>query len=150
MLLTIEKVIILKSVDIFAETPDDVLAEIAMLLEEVEIPAGETIFKKGDIGDSMYILVSGEMEVRADGGGLDALGPRDVFGEMALLDAEPRLASITALEDTLLLRLDQEPFYELMDERIEVARGIIRVLLQRLRARVGDVDELRARLIALE
>ena len=64
MLLTIEKVIILKAVEIFNGTPDDVLAEIAGLLAEVEIAAGEIVFKKGDLGDSMYIIVEGRVDVQ--------------------------------------------------------------------------------------
>jgi len=63
---------------------------------------------------------------------------------MALLDPEPRVASVMAVEDTRLLRLDQESFYELMEDRIEVVRGIIHVLTRHLRARVQDLKELRA------
>ena len=69
---------------------------------------------------------------------------------MAVLDPEPRLASVTAVEDTRLFRLDQGAFYELMDDRIEVARGIIHVLSQHLRARVRDLNDLRTRLETLE
>jgi AAA family ATP:ADP antiporter len=150
MLSTIEKVITLKTVSIFAGTPDEILAEVASLLEEVALVEGETIFEKGDAGDSMYIIVDGQVRVHDGGRTLNYLGEGDVFGEMAVLDPEPRLASVTAVQDTRLFRLDQEPFYELMDDRIEVARGIIRVLSQHLRARVRDLNELRTRLEALE
>lgn len=150
MLSTIEKVIILKTVDIFAETPDNVLAEVATLLDEVELPAGEVLFKKGDLGDSMYIVVTGKVRVHDGDRILNYRGEREVFGEMALLDPEPRIASITAEEDTHLLRLDQEPFYALMSDRIEVVRGIMRVITANLRARVQDVAELHARIRELE
>ena len=150
MLSTVEKIIILKTVDLFTETPDSILAEVAALLQEVELPVGETIFEKGDSGDCMYIIVTGEVQAHDEGRTLNHLGEGDVFGEMAVLDPEPRVASITALEDTLLLRLDQEPFYELMEDRIEVARGIIRVLSGHLRNRVRDVAEIKTRIQALE
>jgi HEAT repeat protein len=146
MLSRIEKVLILKAVEIFAETPDDVLADIAELLHENEVPAGTGIFARGDAGTSMYIIVDGEVRVHDGKHVLNHLYTRDVFGEMALLDPEPRVASVTTMVDTRLLRLDQEPFYELMDERNEVARGVIRVLTQRLRARVRDLSEVRAQL----
>lgn len=144
MLSTIEKVIILKTVSVFGRTADDVLADVAALLEEVEVPAGEPIFHKGDLGDSLYIIVAGK--VRVDDGDrlLNYLGERDVFGEMALLDAEPRVASVTAVEPTRLLRLDQTPFFELITDRPEIAIGLIRVLTGHLRARVRDVTALSA------
>lgn len=150
MLSTIEKVIILKRVGLFTETPDDILAEVSALLEETLKSAGETIIEKGDLGDCMYIIVDGEVRVHDGERTLNHLREGEVFGEMALLDAEPRVASVTAVTDTLLLRLDQEPFYELMDDRIEFTRGIIRVLSHHLRARVQDLNELRARLETLK
>jgi CRP-like cAMP-binding protein len=146
LLSRIEKVLILKAVGIFAETPDEVLADVAELLHEHEAPAGTRIFARGDAGTSMYIIVDGEVRVHDGDHVLNHLYTRDVFGEMALLDPEPRVASVTAVADTRLLRLDQEPFYELMDERNEVARGVIRVLTQHLRARVRDLGEARAQL----
>jgi CRP-like cAMP-binding protein len=72
---------------------------------------------------------------------LNYLGARDVFGEMALLDPEPRSATVTAVEDTALLRLDQASFQELLEERSEVARSIIKVLTRRLRERIRDYSE---------
>jgi hypothetical protein len=147
---TIEKVVILKRVGIFAKTPDQILAEVASLLETAELRGGVTIFEKGEPGDCMYIIIDGDVRVHDDQRTLNHLGAGSVFGEMALLDSEPRVASITAVTDARLLRLGQEPFYELMDARIEVARGIIQVLSQHLRARVQDLNDARARLEALE
>lgn len=146
MLLTVEKVLLLKTVEIFAHTPEEILVDIAGLLKEVMIPAETTIFEKGERGDSMYIIMTGEVEALDNGRAFTRMGERQVFGEMALLDGEPRTATIRAIQPTHLLRLDQEPFYELMDDRIEIARGVIHVLLQRLRARTEDVNRLKAQL----
>jgi len=146
MLTTIEKVILLKDADLFAETPDELLAEVAGLLTEVELPAGEAVFGKGESGDSLYLVVSGQVRVHDGDYTLNVLGETEVFGEMALLEPEPRMASVTAETDALLLRLDGEPFFELMDTRSEVARGIIRVLSRRLRQRAQEVAALRAAL----
>ena len=133
MLSTIEKVLVLRRVSIFGETPDDVLADVAELLEEVEYDAGETIFDKGDMGSALFVIVAGRVRVHAEGRTLRELGEREIFGEMAALDPEPRSASITTLAPTRLFRLDQEPLYDLMADRIEVVRGVIRVLCRRLR-----------------
>ncbi|HPG31798.1 MAG TPA: cyclic nucleotide-binding domain-containing protein [bacterium] len=133
MLLTIEKVLILKSVEIFTNIPEECLVELATVINEIHIKAGETIFQKGDIGKSMFIIIEGEVKVH-DGERIFAeLGERSVFGELAALDPEPRSASVTAMKDTFLFKLEQDALYELMSEYIEVARGIIKVLCQRLR-----------------
>jgi HEAT repeat protein len=143
MLSTIEKVIILKNVSLFAQTPDELLAEIAGLLEEIDMPPGQAIFGKGESGDSLFIVVSGQVRVHDDEHTIDFLGESEVFGEMALLDSEPRMASVTTESDTILLKLDRDSFYDLMDTRSEVARGIIQVLSRRLRNRVIEVQSLK-------
>jgi len=135
MLLTIEKVMIMKTTDIFSETQEEVLAEVATALEEVHVKAGETIIEKDDIGRAMYIIVQGKVRVHDGKRTIAILGERDVFGELAALDPEPRMASVAAVEDTHLFQLNQDALYELMAEHIEVVRGIIRVLCQRLRAK---------------
>jgi AAA family ATP:ADP antiporter len=150
MLSTVEKVLILKTVSMFSKTPDNVLADVADLLEELDVSENETIFQKGDSGDSLYIILDGKVRVHDGERLLNYLGERDVFGEMALLDPEPRLASVTTMEATRLFRLEQAPFYELMEERPEVATGIIRVLTGHLRNRVRDIALLNARLKELE
>lgn len=148
MLLTIEKVIVLRTVDLFAGTPDEILGEIAALLKEIEVPAGATIFAQGEQGDSMYIIVEGVVDALDGDQVFTQMGERQVFGEMALLDGEPRTATIRAAQPTRLLRLDQEPFYELMEDRLEIARGVIHILLRRLRARTNDVIRLQAQMTA--
>jgi CRP-like cAMP-binding protein len=64
---------------------------------------------------------------------LATLREGDVVGELALLDAEPRSATVTALVDTVLFRIDQADFYDLMEERDEVMQNIIRMLCRKIR-----------------
>ena len=138
---TAERLAILRSVAIFTETPDESLADAADLLEEVEFKTGQTIFEKGDPGDCMYIIVKGVVKVHDGELILNYLRKWDVFGEMAVLDPEPRSATVTAVEDTSLLRLGQADLYELMNKRTGISRGIIQILSQRLRARMRDMVE---------
>ena len=133
MLLTIEKVMILKSVDIFSATPEEDLIEVASIVEEIDVKKDDDIFVKGDIGTSMYIIVEGRMRVHDGGREIAVLEEKEVFGELAALDPEPRMATVTAIDDAMLFRLDQGPLYDLMAEHIEVVRGITRVLCRRLR-----------------
>ncbi len=143
---TLEKVIILKGASLFAGTPDEVLAAVASQMREISVAAGETIIRKGEPGDSMYIIVRGRMRIHDGDHVLTYLGQDEVVGEMALLDPEPRAASVTAEEDTELLRLDQEPFNELIEDRIEVTRAIMRILTRRVRALDRETVELQARI----
>lgn len=136
-----ERTIFLRNVVLFPQTPDSILEDIAELLEEVSFKESEQIFAKNNLGSSMYIVVEGRVLVHDGDMVLSYLGKYAVFGEMAAIDPEPRSASVTAVEDTLLFRLDQHSFDTLMMERFEVARGVIQVLSQNLRARMRDMVE---------
>lgn len=133
-LLEIEKVVVLKSTSVFADTPEHILVDVAAIVREERVTVGDVIFHAGDFGDAMYVIYQGEVRIHAGDTTFAILHNRDIFGELALLDPEPRSASATATADSLLLRLDQEAFYELMAERREVAQGVLRMLTRRLRA----------------
>ena len=148
-LLEIEKVIVLKSTGLFKETPENVLVDISSIIHEERIGAGETIFKKGDFGSCMYIIYEGEVKIHDGDNVFAVMNNRDFFGELSLLDPEPRSATATAKTDLLLLRLDQIPFYELMSEREEVARGILKILCRRIRSENEMILKLKAQLPSL-
>ena len=93
MLTSTEKATILKTVSVFADTPDDALHEVASILGEVTVKAGQAVFEKGDAGSSMYIIVAGWVRVHDGERTLNYLRERDVFGEMSLVDSQPRSAS---------------------------------------------------------
>jgi CRP/FNR family transcriptional regulator, cyclic AMP receptor protein len=133
-LLLVEKVFILKSLSIFKDTPEHILADLAPLMEEEEYDQNTDIFREGDMGDCMYIIHHGEVKIHNGTNVLAVLKDKEVFGELSLLDAEARSATATTVTDCILFSINQEPFYELMETRPEVARGFIKILCQRLRA----------------
>lgn len=128
MLLTIEKVLILKSVSVFSSVPEAQLVDLATIVESVEYEAGDIIVRQGELGNSMYILANGKVRMFTEDKELGVVGGRTVFGELAALDPEPRAASVEALEDCTLLRLEGESLYDLMTGNKEVTRGIVHVL----------------------
>jgi CRP/FNR family transcriptional regulator, cyclic AMP receptor protein len=132
-LLLLEKVLLLKSLSIFKETPETILAELAPLMQEDEVEQGTVVFEENEPGDCMYIILSGEIQIHKGKITLAILHEKEVFGELSLLDAETRSATATAKTDCILFKIDQEPFYELIDTRPEVARGFIKILCNRLR-----------------
>ena len=129
----VEKVLLLKSLALFSDTPENILADLAPLMKEIQYEPKVEIFKEGDIGDCMYIIEQGNIRIHKGNTTLAILKDKEVFGELSLLDADTRSASATTETDCVLYKIDQEPFYELLDERPEVARGFIKILCQRLR-----------------
>jgi len=96
---TVEKVLFLKGVDLFRGIPGEELSHIAQITDEVEYSPAQEVFKEGDQGDAMYLIVDGKVKVHSGEQIFAELGMKQCFGEMAILDAEPRSASITALSD---------------------------------------------------
>ena len=133
MLPTSEKVRFLRHIGIFSSIEEERLADVASRMKEVQLSAGETLFKRGDAGTLMYIIMKGTMRVHVEGRVLAELGEREVLGEMAALDPEPRSASVTAMENSLLLSLDHHDVRRLIKLDVEVAIGLIRTLCRRLR-----------------
>ncbi len=79
ILTSLEKSTILRSVSLFAQTPDDILVEVADRLEEIALQAGETIFEQGDAGDALYIIVEGRVRVHGGGRTLTIMEPHGIF-----------------------------------------------------------------------
>ena len=132
-MLTIEKVMILKSVDIFSAVREDWLVELAARIDLVDVSAETRIIKHGEIGRALYVIVSGRVRIHIGDRTVATLGERQVFGELAALDPEPRSADVTALEDATLFRVHERVLNEMMAENVGMAHSIIQVLCRRLR-----------------
>ena len=128
-----ERIRILKNTHIFSETGADVLFEVANALTEKHARKEKVILHKGDLGNSMYIIVKGKVRVHDGNHVLTKLGPGNVFGEYSLIDEETRSASVTADEASDLLKLSQEDFFRIISEKKEVMRGVLQVLVKRMR-----------------
>jgi len=130
---TLEKTIILKSVDLFKSIPAENLSRVAQITDEVSYDANNSIFAEGDYGDSLFIVVDGNVRIHKGNQELAMLGKGTCLGEMALLDDEPRSADATVTEDSTLFKIEQEGFYEVMGSQSDIMEGIIKLLTGRLR-----------------
>lgn len=134
MMLSEENIQLLRSVPIFRGIDRDrLLSRLAANLGEVEFPPGRTIFKQGNVGALLYVLVSGSVQVHVGGLQLAKLGPGAYFGEMSLFDSEPHSVSVTALEACKCLVLTKEQIYQAIKESPDIGVNIIRVLAGRVR-----------------
>ncbi len=137
MMITIEKVLVLRTAGIFSAMQEEYLADVAERAREVELAAGETLFREGELGTTMYLITRGRLRVERDGQTLAELGDGEVVGEMSAVDPEARSATVLALEPSTLLCIDHSDIQILLAEDPEVARGIIQVLCRRLRQTTG-------------
>lgn len=139
MLSTVERVVFLKGVELFTEIPGQELARVAQVSEELELAEGAEVMREGELGDSLYLVLEGQVRVTKGGREVAVLGPRECVGELALLDSEPRSATVYTVGPTRLLKLEREAFYELMNDHLEITRGVIKVLTRRLRETTAEV-----------
>ena len=130
---TLEKAMILKSVDLFASIPSQELIRVAQIAEEEEYQPGTSLCKEGDFGDCMYIIANGKVKVHKGDRTLVELEKGAFVGDMALLDQEPRSADLTISAETTLLKISQDAFYELMSSNFEIMNGILKIISSRLR-----------------
>jgi len=125
------------------DLPDTPLSSFQDSFERLVLRSGELVFNEGDIGEHAYVVESGEIRIsrRRDGAQeltLAHLGRGDLFGELALLDDQPRAASATALVDCELMTLDRQSFEKQLHEHPERARRLFKVFAARMRS----MDEL--------
>ncbi|MBM7804453.1 MFS family permease [Geodermatophilus bullaregiensis] len=105
-----DRIVLLRRVAMLRLLPVPVIESLALRLRRTRVPAQTDVFRKGDPGDGFYVIESGRVAVIDDGREIRRLGPGDAFGEIALLRAVPRTATVRALEDTELATLSGPEF----------------------------------------
>jgi CRP/FNR family transcriptional regulator, cyclic AMP receptor protein len=138
VLTAVDKVLFLQNVDFFRYATTEELAYIGSIAREVERPKGTIIFKEGERADAMYLILKGRVRLHKDGQEILVAGEREAFGTWALFDTEPRIMTATAIEEVQLLKIDQEEFYDLLADHIEITQSIFRALVQRIKGLIGN------------
>jgi MFS family permease len=115
------RIALLRALDLFAAASNNTLERLAADLEAVSLPAGATVLREGDAADALYIIVDGEVSASARGEGeteqfLRTVGPGGYLGEIGLLTAGPRTATVTAVSPLTMWRLPGEDFLEALQE----------------------------------
>jgi CRP-like cAMP-binding protein len=136
MLTTIEKVIFLQEINIFEFVSTEDLAYIATITDEMEVKSGNTVFKEGDISDAMYMVIEGAVRLHRDGEEVTIARGKEVFGTWSLFDDEPRIATGTALQDTVLLRVSKDEFVDLLSDHIRITQSVFKALVKSIRGQI--------------
>ena len=129
---------VLRNVPLFAGFTDEQLAMLAAVITRRGVPRGAMLMAEGDPTDSLYIIISGRLKVmmgEADGKEviLALLGPGEIVGEMGLIDDSPRSATVIAIEPSELLSISKREFRKCLAENFDMAMGVMRGLVRRLR-----------------
>ncbi|MBO0322335.1 sigma 54-interacting transcriptional regulator [Muricauda sp. CAU 1633] len=123
----------LAEVPFFSEVERASLLELYKNSELEQYIANNRIIEKGDVGDAMYVILDGKVKVHDKDHSYGTLSKGDCVGEYALIDEEPRSVSVTALEDTSVLKIPTTHFSQLMDSDKGFVKGVMSVLIKRHR-----------------
>jgi CRP/FNR family cyclic AMP-dependent transcriptional regulator len=123
----------LKSIPLLAGLPHSDLERLAKKVREERHGPGAELIKEGTSGSSVYLIVSGQCEVRRSGTRINSLGAGEFFGELSILDPSPRTASVSVTEAAVLLVLEGYEFRTALSSNMQMSQQLIRVLAARLR-----------------
>lgn len=142
------RVLLAESVRLFSGLSSAELDDLLALSLPVSIKARQTVCHKGEAGDALYILISGKLKVAAQSeDGREAilaiLEDGETFGEMSLLDARPRSASVVAVQDSELLVIKRQDFLQYLERQPKVAIALLGILCERLRGMDGMMEDMR-------
>jgi CRP-like cAMP-binding protein len=132
-LAAIEKVIFLKSVDIFSRATVEELGRIAALTDEVSFEAGETILRKGEPTDAIYFILTGRVAIEEIGQLVREVAERQAFGTVAALDRNPALHTVKAIDAVYALKLNAQDFDDILAVDFELVRAVFHALCQIIR-----------------
>ena len=129
----VERVLLLQNVELLSASRTEELSVLASIAEEIDYPLGSIIFEEGQPASALFVIISGSVELTRDGVQVMTLGESEAMGAWTMFEAEPLVMTATAAEDTLLLRVDREDFFDLLLDYPELGQGILKSLVRRLR-----------------
>ncbi len=143
---------LLRRVPLFAELSEEDLGSVAGGGEPVELAAGAILAEEGEPGDALFVILSGELQVvkksRTTEVPIAVLGPGEIVGEMAIFEAQPRMASVRAVSPTRVMRIPRDEILELLRTRPSATLSMLRTVMGRLRSTEAMLRE-REKLAAL-
>lgn len=129
----IEKVIALEAVDLLKNLSAEQLSRIASIAREVRFPPGKVILAPDINPDALFIILEGAVSISRDQAELHVARENEVLGAWALFDPEPMAVSAKTVEDTRLLKIGRDDFYDLLSDNSEITASIFAMLVKRFR-----------------
>ena len=133
-LTTLDKAIRLQKVELFRDLETDGLALAASIAAQLQFPTGSVLFQENGPADALYIVLEGRVQLSRGGREIFATGVGETLGNWALFDEQPSLATATCVEDTSLLKIEREDFFDLLADHAEMTQTMFKALVKRVRA----------------
>jgi CRP/FNR family cyclic AMP-dependent transcriptional regulator len=108
------------------------LIQLARMSDDLEVPPGKVLCKEGEVGRQFFVIIDGKAEVTKKGKRVATRRDGDFFGEIALLEQTPRMATVTAKTPLRLFVLTRKDFRHLVEENPSVERKVLRALARRV------------------
>ena len=131
----------LKSIEIFKPLPDEKLELLASDCLEVTLNPGDSLFREGDPGDSMFVILSGKIAVEKGKSMIARRGVGNYFGEMALIDDQPRSATVTALTESRVLKIMKEQFFLHIADNPQALMAVLKTVSEQSRENLTALNE---------
>jgi CRP-like cAMP-binding protein len=132
------KVDALKRATLFEGLSRKQLVQVARVSEDLEVPAGKVLCKEGEVGQEFFVIIDGEVEVTKDGKRVATRAAGEFFGEIALLEATRRMATVTAQTPLRFFVLTRRDFRQLIRDNPGVERKVLQAVARRLIQVSGD------------
>jgi CRP-like cAMP-binding protein len=129
----VEKVIALEAVDLLHNLTPEQLARIASIAREQSLPPGRWVLEAGKPLDALFVIVDGAVELSRAGEVLHTARQNEVLGAWALFDQDPMPVAARTVEDTRLLRIAREDFYDLLSDNVEITAAVFSTIVKRFR-----------------
>ncbi len=129
----VEKAVFLQGIELFSQTKTEDLARIAAITQEIEFEQNEVIFREKERGTSLFFVLSGEVSLRKGEHEVRRVHAQGNFGDLALLDTQPREFTAVALQHVHTLTIGSEEFYEVIEDHVEICRAVFKSLTGQIR-----------------
>jgi CRP/FNR family transcriptional regulator len=134
ILTTLDKAIRLQKVELFRDLETDGLALAASIASHVHATGGTVLFQENGPASALYVVLEGRVQLSRGGREIFAVGPGETLGNWALFDDQPSLATATCVEDTWLLKIEREDFFDLLADHADMTQTMFKALVKRVRA----------------
>lgn len=130
---TIERVIFLQGIELFADIASEQLAHLAGITRIYSADNNEVLFKEGDRSQSMFLLINGKVQLHRNGKLRKELAEPVAIGVWGFFDGEEQLTSAICKEESNFLVIDRIDFYDLLEDRVQLSQGLLKYFVKRIR-----------------